>query len=614
MTLKKNILTGYGVAFLLMMMVIAWAVINLVSLGKASEAILRENYRSILAAEKMIDALKRQDRGLLLISIDNDENGILMFREGERIFLEWFARAKDNITVHGEAETIQVIEQNYNTYRSFIHYFEKSKSDLRKPSELRGIYQKSVYPVFEKVYRDCIHLRNLNENVMYSASNRARNVASRAIFSTVLVAVSALVVALIFSLFLSERISRPLREFMAASRRIGSGDYKVQIPVYTSDELGRLADEFNQMAAQLEHFKKLNIEKILSEKNKSEAILTSIEDGIIVFDNDLSVVSINDSACRIFGLDRSGTRRLSCSEILQQSSVCALIEKTVNEGKQPEIPDDKRIIAVSLGGQMHHYLYSITTIKGGKKQLSGIVLLLKDVSRLKEVERLKSEFVMSASHELRTPLTSIGMSIDLLLEHKDEEFNKKDFELLKTAQEEVRRLKALVNDLLDLSKIEMGRIQMDFENVPVYPLIDRVQYVFRGQVDEKSVSLNTASEKGLPLIRADANKIIWVLTNLISNALRYVKAGGKIDIKVVKDRSQVRFEVVDDGPGIPPEYHSKIFQKFVKVEGREEGGTGLGLAICKEIVNAHGGNIWVESISGKGSTFIFTLPAVNQEV
>ena len=611
MTLKKKILTGYGVAFLLMVTVIGWAVINLISLGNASEAILRENYRSILAAEKMIDALKRQDRGLLLISLNNDENGISMFRDGEYVFLEWFARAKNNITVQGEAETIRAIEESYNGYKSFFHYFEAKKSGFRNPAALRTAYQKSVYPLFEKVYQQCVHLRNLNERAMYSASLRARQVANRAIFSTVIVAVSALIIALIFSLFLSERIARPLREFMEASRRIAGGDYKIKIPVNTSDELGRLAGEFNKMAAQLEYFNRMNIEQILSEKNKSEAILSSIEDGIIVFDTGLAAVSINDAARSIFGLDRSEHRHLLCSDILPQSRVCDLINEIVKDGVQPVIPDDKRIVAITHGEKTNHYLYSVTTIRGRKKRLSGIVLLLRDVTRLKEVERLKSEFVMSASHELRTPLTSIGMSIDLLLEHINGNIGEKDLELLKTAQEEVFRLKALVNDLLDLSKIEMGRIHIEFEEIPVYSLVEQVQSVFQSQMEKKGVSLGTAMDQDLPKIRADANKIIWVLTNLISNALRYVKEGGKIDIKVENEVSKVRFSVIDDGPGIPPEYHSRIFQKFVKVEGREEGGTGLGLAICKEIVNAHGGTIWVESVPGDGSTFVFTLPAVN---
>jgi len=169
-------------------------------------------------------------------------------------------------------------------------------------------------------------------------------------------------------------------------------------------------------------------------------------------------------------------------------------------------------------------------------------------------------------------------------------------------------MKALVNDLLDLSKIEAGRIELEFESVPISTLFDHVQTVFNSQMDMKEVTFTSEATGDLPSIRADANKITWVLTNLVSNALRYAKKGGHIKLMAHKIGLHVHLSVHDDGPGIPPEYHSKIFEKFVQMKGRDVGGTGLGLAICKEIVRAHGGSIWVESSSGKGSTFTFTLP------
>lgn len=179
---------------------------------------------------------------------------------------------------------------------------------------------------------------------------------------------------------------------------------------------------------------------------------------------------------------------------------------------------------------------------------------------------------------------------------------------MQAAHEEVHRMKALVNDLLDLSKIEAGRIELEFESVPVSTLFDHVQAVFKSQMDMKEVTLTSEVTGDPPGIRADANKITWVLTNLVSNALRYVSSGGHIQLMAHRIGPYVHLSVRDDGPGIPPEYHSKIFEKFVQMKGQDAGGTGLGLAICKEIVRAHGGAIWVESSSGQGSIFTFTLP------
>ncbi|MBN1459600.1 MAG: HAMP domain-containing protein, partial [Armatimonadetes bacterium] len=574
-----------------------------------TDAILRENYRSILAAENMVDALERQDSGVLLLLSGDTERGLSQFRDNEAVFLEWLARAKDNITIQGERELVESIDAEYAVYRKQFSDLTDLSGTRESPQEPNlNTYQESVHPLFSRVRETCIQLRHLNEETMYAASVRAGAVAERAIWSTVLVAASAMALALIFSLLLAGRIARPLRRFMEASRKISSGDYAVQIPVETGDELGRLAGEFNQMAAQLGRYHELNIEQIISEKNKGEAILSSIGDGLVVFDTGLKVTAINPAARRLLNLEFSEATTLQCADILPASEVCEMIRTTVESGEQPSVPDEQRIVTLNDGDRTRHYLFSVTPIRGRDRNLAGIVLLLRDVTRLKEVERLKSEFVMAASHELRTPLTSMGMSIDLLLEHVAGGLAEKDRDLLQAAHEEVHRMKALVNDLLDLSKIEAGRIELEFESVPVGTLFDHVHDVFKGQAELKDVELTADPAGNLPSVRADANKITWVLTNLISNALRYVDKGGHIQLRAQRVGPQVHLSVSDDGPGIPPEYQSKIFQKFVQVKGQEAGGTGLGLAICKEIVRAHAGTIWVESSSGHGSTFTFTLP------
>ncbi|HUT54589.1 MAG TPA: ATP-binding protein [bacterium] len=608
MTLKKKILLGYGVAFALMGLVVAWAVSNLVSLGKASDAILSENYRSILAAENMVDALERQDSGVLLVFLGDREKGTAQLHESEADFLEWLARAKDNITIKGEAELVHSINTDYEAYRRQFFTLADS-SGGGQPALRPSYYYEAFYPPFAKVREECIGLRNLNEKTMYSASTRAGDVARRAIWSTSLVAGSALIVALGFSLFIVERIVGPIRRFMEASRRISSGDYGVEVPVETGDELGRLAEEFNRMATQLSRYHEMDIDQIVSERNKGEAILASIGDGLMVFDAKLKVTGINPAARRMLDLELTEVSTLQCADIFPDSNVCDLIRETAEAGAQAVLPEEQRIITLARGEQSLHYLYSITAIRGRDRNLSGMVLLLRDVTRLKEVERLKSDFVMAASHELRTPLTSLSMSVDLLLEHAVPGLTVKDRELLNAAHEEVHRMKSLVNDLLDLSKIEAGKIEMEFESVPVAALFERVQAVFKGQADVKEVSLTSEVAGEVPSVRADANKITWVLTNLISNALRYVGKGGHIGLAALRVGPNVHLSVRDDGPGIPAEYQSKIFQKFMQVKGRETDGTGLGLAICKEIVRAHGGTIWVESAAGQGSTFTFTLPA-----
>jgi NtrC-family two-component system sensor histidine kinase KinB len=612
MTLKKKILIGYGLSFAFMGLVVALAVVNLVSLGKATDAILSENYRSILAAENMVDAIERQDSGVLLFLLGERQEGLALFHRHEAEFLEWLARAKDNVTISGEAELVQAIERDYESYRrAFPDLVVSPAGPGGAPDS--SVYREGIAPLFSTVRDACVRLRHLNEETMYGASVRAGEVAAKAIWSTSLVAVSALGVALVFSMILADRIVQPIRRFMEAARHISAGDYAVQVPEDGADELSHLAREFNTMATQVGRYHAMNIEKVIAEKNKGEAVLASIEDGLVIFDPDLGVAGINPAARRIFGVNGAETAQLRCDDIMPDAAVCDMIRDTVRTGRPPAVPDERRILNFGGEGSASHYLFSVTVIRGTGRDLSGIVLLLRDITRLRQVEQLKNDFIMAASHELRTPLTSLGMSVDLLLEHASASLAEKDRELLLAAHEEVNRMKSLVGDLLDLSKIEAGRIEMEFEAVPVETLFSHMQAVFRSQMELKAVAFSAELPEGSPVARADANKIAWVLSNLVSNALRYVGRGGHVALRASEAGEWVHLSVADDGPGIPQRYHSKIFQKFVQVGGQDSGGSGLGLAICKEIVRAHGGTIWVESEPGKGSTFTFTLPRAFRE-
>jgi len=336
MTFKKKILIGYGIIFLLMGLVVAWAVINLVMLGKATDAILKENYRSILAAENMVDALERQDSGVLLFFMDDIEQGVAQFRENEAAFLEWLARARDNITITGEIELVKTIESDYAVYRKRFSELTDLR-DRSKPLNGRSTYQETVYPLFSRVREKCISLRHLNEETMYRASIKAGTVSKNAIGSTVVVALSSLAVALVFCLVLANRIVRPLQHFMNASRRISSGDYTVQVPMEKGDELGLLACEFNMMADQVRQYNEMNIEQIISEKNRADAILSSIEDGLLVFDTRLKVTGINPAVRRMLGLTRVETASLECVDILLDPKICDMIRKTLETGVHPNL-------------------------------------------------------------------------------------------------------------------------------------------------------------------------------------------------------------------------------------------------------------------------------------
>lgn len=616
MNLKRKILIGYGAALMIMGAAAALSVTNLVALGRATDAILRENYRSILAAENMILSLERQDSGVLMIFSGAPESGLALFMKHEAEFLEWLGRACDNVTIAGETAVVSKIKAAFGVYRDAVHRQAvpsfgtagQDSSSLIRENFYRtsSEYEKGILPLFESVRAACLELRHLNESTMYSASETAGAVASRAIWTTSVTTGAAFVLVLVFSIVLAGKITGPIKRFMDASRMISNGDYTVRIPVETNDELGSLAGEFNRMTEHLERYREMNIDQIIAEKNRIEAILTSISDGLMVFDTQPRVVGINPEARRIFSLDFSDSSNMSPEDAISDPKLASEIRKVIESNQGLALPDEERLLTIADGAVDRHFLFSVTPARGRDRKLAGAILLLRDVTRLKEVERVKSEFVMAASHELRTPLTSLGMSVDLLIEHVSGGLGDKERGLLHAAHEEVCRMKALVNELLDLSKLEAGKIEMEFETVEVTILFDRVREVFANQLAIKNVTLEVHGGAGLSIL-ADVNKITWVITNLVSNALRYVHDKGIIEVTAIRIGEFAHLAVKDDGPGIPAEYQSRIFEKFAQISGRP-GGTGLGLAICREIVRAHGGSIWVESEPGQGSSFLFTIP------
>jgi NtrC-family two-component system sensor histidine kinase KinB len=607
-TLRKKIFIGYGITLALMIVVLIWALVNLLDLGKASDAILRENYKSILAAENMVYAIERQDSATLLLFLGYEDQAWKQFRDNEGLFFQWLGRAKDNITVEGEEKIVKTIENEYNSYLNHIAELRPVyKSNLQKTATF---YHETILPSFNSVRNACIHLREINQETMFKASERARHIAKRAIWSMVIIGSAAIGIGLGFSLFLSNLLVKPVRQMMEATRKISEGNYDVEISIQSSDELGDLTGNFNEMAKKLKAYHDLNIDQIMAEKRKSDAIIRSIDDGIVVVDNEFRVTDMNPTAAKALNIESDQIQNKHFLEVVKNEMLFNYVKQSVETGQPPSIEEKKTIFTVEQGEKQRHYQFSITPVRGKAGSLLGVVLLLRDVTRLTELDRLKSEFVMTASHELRTPLTSIGMSIKLLLERTMEKLNEKERQLLLAAHEDLQRLKTLVSNLLDLSKIEAGKMEMEFENISFHTLCQNAVGVLKSQIDAKGVHFTSDLPKSLPHVKADANKIIWVLTNLISNALRYTESGGYVRISAEQLGPYVHVSVSDNGPGIPFEVQSKIFDKFVQIKSDNAlGGSGLGLTICKEIVHAHGGTIWVDSTPGEGSTFTFTLVA-----
>ena len=609
MKLKNKILLGYGLSLALIIAIGAWGITNLRRLGKASEAILQENYNSILAAENTIEALEKQDSAILLFLLENRDkpNGMASLRGSQQFqnnqieFLKWLGRAEGNVTIPGEAEIITSIE---SAYQDYLQAFSQMQQQGNATTE---DYYETIVPIVEQIRDESNRLRNLNQSAMEAASVNAQQISGQAIWSMAIAGATAAGIGLGFSLLLTRRIVRPLTKMIVATEKIASGEYDVALQVKSKDELGTLAREITTMSQKLKAFRDLNVGKTIVEKQRSDAIVQSIADGIIVVDRELKIIAINSIAANIANVKSMLATNNHFLDVFSDRSLYQHLRDTAETGKSPQLEDD--ILTVEREQHTQFYKFAITPVVTEAEEVVGAILLLQDVTKLKELDNLKSEFVATASHELRTPLTGMAMSLNLLAETTEAKLSESESELLEAAVEDVERLRGLVNDLLDLSKIESGKLELDFLDLEVNFLLDKAVSALKIQAEQNQVTLVQQPISEEIKVKVDANKIIWVLTNLIANALRYSDPGTEIKIGAASRTSWIEIFVADRGAGIPAEYQGKIFEKFVQVAtAKDVGGSGLGLAICKEMVEAHGGRIWVDSTVGEGSTFTFTVP------
>lgn len=398
---------------------------------------------------------------------------------------------------------------------------------------------------------------------------------------------------------LSRRITRPLEEFSRAADRISSGDFAWRAPVDETEEIGRLGRSFNAMADRLER----TIQEISAERNKVEAIIAGMTDAVVATDRAGRVILLNRAAEELLRLERGRIEGRPAHEIVEAGRLVAMLEDATERGRltAEELPPG------SVGDRVVEAHCAPITGDGGA--VVGAVAVLRDVTELRQTERLRRELTANVSHELRTPLTSIvGFAETLLDGAMQDEATCRRF--LTIIDSEAKRLVKLVDDLMDLSRLESKRVALDLQPVDVGRLVHHVLDKMKPLADTSQLALSRSVPAGL-IVPADSDRLEQVLTNLVDNALKYTPPGGRIEVRAVAANGEVAVEVADTGRGIPPEDLPHVFDRFYRVDRsrtRGSGGTGLGLAIAKHIVEAHGGRISVRSRRDEGTTFEFTLP------
>jgi two-component system, NtrC family, sensor histidine kinase KinB len=598
--IRGKLSLGFGGLLLVIVVIGVQSIWLLTSLGHSIDVILRENYRSVIASQQMKEALERMDSGTLFILLGETEEGMRLVSKNESAFEEALQMELNNITLEGEAELATRLSGFFVQYRTALHELQgaATTADFR-----RGVYFSKLLPLFQQIKDTADEILHVNQQNMISANARARGVAAAAKKRMVVLLLCGAAVAIGFILFAGRWILRPINRLTRSADEIRRGNLELVVQSDSRDEIGRLSEAFNEMASSLRESRRSDRTKMTRIQHSARQVFRSLPDAVAVVDLDGCVDVATEAAAEVFGL-RPEVRLSS----LAFDWMTALYEEALKMTRIMESRENQTLIQRFVQGEEHFFRPEAVPILDHEKRLTGVILILKDVTLELQQEELKRGVIATVSHQLKTPLTSLRMAVYLLLEEKVGPLNPKQLELLVAARDESDRLHSILRNLLDLSRIESGKMQMDLR--PATPreiVLDQLES-FRNTAKDRGITLAMEVEDDLPEVLADRDRISLVMGNLLSNALKYTRPGGQVTVLAESRDEMVCFAVSDTGKGIPAEYWERVFDQFFRVPDQEdEAGEGLGLAIAKEVVEAHGGTITVQSEEGRGSVFTFCL-------
>ena len=601
MTLRRRLLLAQ-VPLAAALVVVGAASLRTVSfLGDSSETILKDNYRSVLASQRMGDALDGLDREALLRALSKAEverAPVLRDRFESELRVQ-----EGNLTEPGEGQLTERLRAAWTAYLAAEREQEDATDKL--PAYLGTVQRNSA-----AVRTALDDVLSLNQDAMVRKSNQARRSAQRLLQLMMVATVGALVFGLIASFALTSRIVKPLSALALAVRRFGEGDLESRARPRGKDEIAALSAEFNTMADRLEEYRKSSLGDLIQAQQASQAAIDSLPDPVLVLDAEGGILNLNRAAEALLrmGPGEGAGRPIHALDPLLRERVEA-IRTHVLSGKGAVVPRGfEEAIRVDLQDGPHRLLPRATALYSEEGAVTGVTVVLQDVTRLVRFDELKNDLVATVAHEFRTPLTSLRMAVHMCAEEAAGPLTAQQADLMAAARQDCERLQGIVDDILDLSRIQAGRIELHAR--PVDPVALAQRAIREAEAAARAGGVEVMLEEppqAFPL-QADPERIDVVLDNLLGNAVRHTPPGGRVEVRVRRTGEGARFEVEDTGEGIPAQYLDRIFDRFFQVPGAKRGGVGLGLYISREVVRAHGGEMGATSEVGKGSTFWFTLP------
>jgi PAS domain S-box-containing protein len=610
-------------------------------LGRRADVILRENYDSVLYMERLGEAVERIDSSFTFALLGREQLALKQYAKNWDRFDKNLHKEQGNITLPGERELVAELTAQRHAYkRQGDAFFARGQpvavvsavgsmgSPLGDgPLGTAGLLgMKAALPGdpgrddayfgragllegFTRIKETSGEIRRINQEHMEHASQAARATAS----SSVVWFAGGLGVAALLAAVLAVRtvrdILRPIRAVTESALAIGAGNLHQVVPVVARDELGQLADAFNVMARQLRDYRQSQQARILRLQQTSQATVNAFPHPVLVVDSQGRVALANPAARLLLGMAADGAEPAMAVPWQPPEPLRAPLAEALRRQRDYLPEGFDQTISLRPGGEERSFLPRVLTIRDPHGETLGAAVVLEDVTRFRLLDQVKSNLVATVSHELKTPLTGIRLAVHLLLQEDLGPLTPKQLELLLDARDNTERLLLMIENLLDLGRLESKGPGLDIRPEPPAELLRQAADAVRPRADDKGVGLTVEAGHDLPAVAADAQRVGHALHNLLDNALRYTPPGGRVRLTATADDGKVTLTVADTGPGIPAEYLPHVFDRFFRVPGQsQEGGTGLGLAIVREVTTAHGGTVSCESRPGQGATFRLTLP------
>jgi two-component system, NtrC family, sensor histidine kinase KinB len=597
--MKRRIFLGLAPILVLLAGIGIYAIVLLKALGGKIDLTLKENYRSVVAGRQMKESLQAMDSGLVLTLLGETELGIKIYQQNQEIFARNLVAEEHNITLPGEQQLADTLRQDFTTYQSDVQRF----NDAAGTDQKRQFYFSTVQPLGTRIKDTAQQVIHINEENMLNENQGARSLSTNSSRYLSLAVAIGIAASLFFAYWLQRSIVRRLHTLTSVAKELGEGNLDQLVPVSSHDEMGQLAAGFNKLASKLRAYRQVTTDQVLQARQTTEITLSAFPDPIFAYTPDKKFSFTNPAAERLLAK-------------LNGHLPDALLPEVDNvlRGAPDFLPTSfEKAIALRLHGYDLHLLPRIIGMRDEAGNLFGAAMILQDVTRFRLMDEVKTNLVSTVSHELKTPLTSIRMGLHLLLEERIGSLNTKQTELLLAAREDSERLLKIINDLLDLARLESKTAERTFQKIYPKTLVASVVQDLEPTVEAHGSRLKFEVEPDLEPVAVDVQQIRHVFSNLVSNAAKHSQPGSEILIRAKRIGDGIRFSVIDRGSGIPLEYQSKIFERFYRIPGTERGGVGLGLAIAREIVLSHGGTIGLESRSGEGSEFYFDLPLAERK-